>query len=267
MTARKKISKNFLAEAGSVRAFSGDMLPYMAANLLQLAREAKEETPEFRSHIIQFFQHTVLAMAPHGLVGYQVIVPPDGAPLLIPDELALVWYATRTAYQNAAGTASRFVYSPAHWLVFDKKSSWSTYPEIFVEQMESRKPVHLFGTPVNPQNCTTRILLTTTNPKLSQGQARKQLALCLVEIQRFQRPGLESLICWTDRNYVVVWENWTKGSKMDTGNLDLIASNSGEVIMRTDAQEFKLALNATDPEPTGLVVDAEGACFNFTFSQ
>jgi hypothetical protein len=273
MKIQKKSSQSSLAEANSVRGFSGDMLAYLLADLLQVtrdnaARASNEQlTPEFRTQLPPFFQHTILDMVPHGLVGYQVIVTPDGAPILVPNEFALVWYLSQIAYQSAQGTASRFAYGPLHWLLFNKKTSWSAYPELFIKQMEARKPVHLFANPVNPQNCNTRILLSMTDSKLTQDQARKQLALCLAEIQRVQLPGLESLICWTDRNYVVVWENWTKGSKIDTQNLDFIAGYSGEVIMRTEAKNFQISAKAKGAEPKELVVGSEGACFNFIFSR
>jgi len=104
-----------------------------------------------------FMPTTVQMQRLYGLTAYlPAVLPPDhGAG--VPDEVALVFYRTQNAYQEAKRCVGGRCYSELHELVFDMGSSKSGFPLLFTGTVVEDQPYHLFDTSVDWQLGAARL--------------------------------------------------------------------------------------------------------------
>ncbi len=166
-----------------------------------------------------FIPATVQMMQPWGLTAYLPTVLPSHAAsnANIPDEIALVFYESCEAYEQAAhASVAGRAYEALHATVFnfDEASaipaSRSGFPVLFGEERLMAKPegyYSLFEAQVNWQQGNTVVLVCTTeNGELPL----KALAAKLGNLQSKPPKGLDGLMLATAKDVIVLWAHWSR---------------------------------------------------------
>lgn len=180
----------------SVRVFAGYRLP-------SLTREAF-----FKELGHTFMPGTPFMLAPLGLSAYVAAVLDLDPAAGMPDEVALIVYASKEAYDARQNWLQGRMYTHSHAGVFDMARSRGQFPgpdsAPNVLDPPGRWCWHLFDRPVDWQEGSTRLIFLVGTP--SQGP----LQVALVDAARAGKPamasaGIDQVIIVAEADYAAVW--------------------------------------------------------------
>jgi len=153
-----------------------------------------------------FMPMTVQMQRLYGLTAYLPgLLPPDHGEVM-PAEVALVFYRTQNAYQEAKRCVGGRAYSELHDLVFDMNASRSSFPRLFMGTVEPDQPYHLFDTSVDWQAGWARLVVG----RVPNGAAPDALIARVREeataLQR-SRGSFDAVIFCVTPRYLLWWEH------------------------------------------------------------
>lgn len=126
-----RVTLDLPVSAQAARVFFGIRAPFLIPQAgADEATKAKLRNTFFKDLGETFMPGTPLMQAPLGLSAYvpAVIDPPEGSDL--PDEVAIIVYASRAVYDRFRSTSlSRRMYTKSHVAVFDMDRSAAMFPE------------------------------------------------------------------------------------------------------------------------------------------
>jgi len=236
-------------------ALHGVAVPPDAVRVWRGRRRADLAENEFFDKLGKVFMpFTVQMQRLYGLTAYlpAVIHGEDG----LPDEIALVFYKTRKAYDDAKKYPGGQAYSDLHSVVFDLGKSSSGFPEFLGQSFSLDKPYYLLQMHADWKKGIAQLYV---------GHRRKGLSLkdyCLnlqLEAQNIQKnPGaIDGAILFATKDWMIYWQHST------VGNAPISTfSQTTESIMKKEAncEEIPTAFFS----PVNLVA-SPGDFFNFQF--
>lgn len=111
-----------------------------------------------------FIPLTPQQQAPFGLTAYLPTILPADKPEGVPDEIALVFYRSREAYQGAKRATGGRAYNLLHAAVFDFARSTSDWPELLHGPPVPDRPYYLVDTPTDWFSGSSRVLVAARRP-------------------------------------------------------------------------------------------------------
>jgi hypothetical protein len=215
---------------------------------------------EFRKKIGRIFiPAAVQTQAPLGMTAYLPAVLPDERPPAMPDEIALVFYESQTAYDRTGDTTVGRVYSLLHRSLFSFPRSKTGFPVALDGELAADTPYHLFSDEADWYGGECRLLVGT--PKSGQNDFRGSVHGILEALRRDRPPGLDGAIVLAADSYLLYWEHWT--DKSGQGAAAALAKLI-DVTLDTTARAQKVPRDGFDIYP-GLEIAAGGAALNLRF--
>ena len=184
----------------SIRVFAGYRLPTLTREdfFLELGKTFMPGTP--------------CMLAPLGLAAYLpvVLTSEDGSGL--PDEVALIVYASRDAYTAARNNSLEGrMYTHSHAGVFNMATSRGQWPggatEPHKQEVSDRWCWYAFDNAVDWQQGTTRVLFLRAEPG-RDGLQQDLHALATDHIARLATSGADQAIFLAAPSYAVIWIHW-----------------------------------------------------------
>jgi len=172
-------------------------------------------TPQFQSQL--------------GLTAYLPAVLPAEVPNGVPDEIALVFYESKEAYNSAKETIAGRAYADLHSTVFsftDPRRSTSDWPSIFSGVLEREKPYFLFDKNVDWQSGHTNVLVASRAESSSDEQFLNNITTTVTRIQAANLSGLDGAIVVVGSDYFVYWEHWTDLKSAPNSLIQDLATNN-----------------------------------------
>jgi len=152
-------------------------------------------------------------------------------PAAVPDQTALMWWATTTAHDEATKTVAVRAYQDLHGAVYDTKISRSDVPVKLEHGIVANQPVYFFDQPADWMTGKVRHLV---GAPISPGYIGP-LLLWALAYQKKPPKGVDGALLITGNGgYVAFWEHWTNRvgkspiddlAKMVTPFLSAVAEN------------------------------------------
>jgi hypothetical protein len=171
----------------------------------------RKNRPLKRSDFIEklgtvFMPMTVQMQRLFGLAAYLPAILPEAKNAGMPDEIALVFYRTQGAYHEAKRCVGGRTYSELHKLLFDMRSSESSFPEMFAGKVQPDKAYHLFSKSVDWQAGSARVYAGTRRSAVREEVFLKRLGQIAANLQKV--PGsLDAVIFCATNEWLVWWEH------------------------------------------------------------
>ena len=181
----------------------------------------------------EFMPATVQTPGKFGLCAYLVVVPPADHPAHVPDEIALVMYASEAGYRQMNADPEGKRYQESHWDVFQRGTSGSLVPQplsgIVSELPLKGLAFDLMGKSTDWQAGYTIFTLEFRRPEAERADFPEKLARHLGAVRAaFSSRGLHGCLVLMTEAYVMSFMNWESQAAMDTA----FASSDGKAIAR-----------------------------------
>jgi hypothetical protein len=198
------------------------------------------------------------------LTAYLPAVLPANKPAGVPDEIALVFYASQQDYTNASLAAGGRAYSLLHATIFDLGRSLSGFPKPLAGGFVAGTPFHLFDDDVDWQTGFAQVFVgaerNATDPALFSSELG---AFCAAQ-QSDRPPGLDGAIMVAENGYAIYWEHWLTPQAAQSSRIGDLAAIAAPVLLEPYSPvAVPTALDAVWP---GLQVSG-GECFNTQFDK
>lgn len=155
-----------------------------------------------------FIPSTVQFQGRLGLSAYLPTVLPDDKPETLPDEIALVFYASQDTYRDTFKTLGGRAYAELHKPVFSSRSK-SGFPTQLGSSLELDTPYHLFDTDADWHYGACKILVGTRPDTQDGATFRATIHEWLIKERDRAPQGLDgAIVCATD-DYLIYWEHWS----------------------------------------------------------
>lgn len=162
----------------------------------------------------QFFQKlgnvfipiTAQHQAPAGLTAYLPTVLPPNKPECLPDEIALVFYASQADYKQTFKTCGGRAYGLLHSAVFDGARSKSGFPELLIGSPQPNHPYYLLNQPADWYIGRSRVLVGTRRAADSPEYFKTIVTEMLNSVQQ-KAVGLDGLYFVYTEDYLTCWEH------------------------------------------------------------
>ena len=157
-----------------------------------------------------FIPGTPLMQAPMALSAYlpAVIDPVEGSAL--PDEVALIVYASRDIYSDfRANSLSRRMYTRSHHAVFDMSASMAQFPgpldapEVREGSVGIAQYVYLFDRAVDWQAGYTRVCLVQAGA--TDGTFQVNMLDCLSRLEGSIKPAVDQIVAGVAPGFAALW--------------------------------------------------------------
>lgn len=197
-------------------------------------RKEGASSEEFRKRLAnEFMPATVQTPGKFGLCAYLVVVPPADHPAHIPDEIALVMYASEAGYRKMNADPEGKRYQESHWDVFQRGTSGSLVPQAFPgivsELPQKGLAFDLIGKSADWQAGYTLFTLEFRRPELGPVDFPGKLARHLGSVRAaFSSRGLQGCLVLMTDAYVMSFMNWESRAAMDAA----FASSDGKAVAR-----------------------------------
>jgi hypothetical protein len=153
-----------------------------------------------------FMPFTVQMQRLYGLTAYLPAVLPAEKHEGLPDEIALVFYKTQQAYDDAKEYPGGQAYSDLHSVVFDLQKSTSGFPEFFNHSLSLNKPYYLFQTRVDWKKGIAHLYVGARKKDVDVEDYRTKLESKARNIQR--HPGVvDAAILFASVDWIVYWQH------------------------------------------------------------
>jgi len=171
------------------------------------------EAVKFREKLgTVFIPSTVQFQARLGLTAYLPTVLPDDKPEALPDEIALVFYASQDAYHDTFKTLGGRVYAELHKPVFSPRSK-SDFPVKLDAAFEPDTPYHLFDNPADWQYGTCKVLVGARPDGQEAGDFRAAVQEWLAQERARTPQGPDGAIVCVAADYLLYWEHWAETAR------------------------------------------------------
>jgi len=214
-----------------------------------------------------FMPGTPLMQAPLGLSAYlpAVIDPPEGSGL--PDEVAIIVYASRPIYNSFRDISlSRRMYTRAHAAVFDMDRAAAVFPDPIAAPAtgtflgEAAHFAYMSENATDWQSGYTRVLFIVPAAR-GEGFANDMLARVAAAADSAAAKGIGQIVIGVTSSFAALWVHSAQPLSASAAELDLLPDNAG--LMRD-----------LDALPSMVIGDTEqgetitGPCaFTFRFSR
>lgn len=198
------------------------------------------------------------------LSAYLPAVLPANKPDGMPDEIALVFYRTQQAYQDASLCAGGRAYSLLHSTIFNlgKGGSLSGFPTKLQGNFVLDAPFHLFDDAVDWQGGFTQLFVGSRRAAIDPALFAHQIADFCAAQQANRPAGLDGAIVVAASGYLIYWEHWlTRAAAQSSGIGRLTDLAAPELLAPYSEVAVPPGLDAVWP---GLQVSG-GECFNTQF--
>jgi hypothetical protein len=196
-----------------------------------------------------------------GLTAYLPTVLPCDKPPAVPDEIALVFYQYRKAYDEAKETVGGRAYSELHELVFDLKKSQTGFPQKFTGTLVPGERYHLFDKRVDWQAGQVKVFVGVRSGEDVSGFLRG-IEEWLREVQDSGDSALDGAIVAASEEYVVYWEHWPNQANAERSAIPRLGGRV-QAVYHESIPAYTLTDGLWDVCP-GLEVKG-GESFNFQF--
>jgi len=143
-----------------------------------------------------------------GLTAYvPSMVSQKNKPAAVPDQTALMWWATTTAHDEATKTVAVRAYQDLHGAVYDTKVSRSDVPVPLGTPIAVNQPYYFFDNPADWMLGTVRHLVGA--PK-SPSNFLTALQTWASAYKAKPPKGVDGALLLAGNGYVAFWEHWTK---------------------------------------------------------
>jgi quinol monooxygenase YgiN len=185
--------------------------------------------------IDDFMPATVQTHGQEGLMSYMVILPPASAPWNIPDEIALVAYASEDIYKTITTTPHGRAYQIKHGDIFTPKDNPATgaliipgqsrgsrslvprpFAEISPEEFRREAAYDVLSQPVDWQTGHSMFFMGLRKPSLRPDFFWDALYRHIQNVRTaFPAQGLKGYLVLADPNYEIALLNWESREAME----------------------------------------------------
>lgn len=143
-----------------------------------------------------------------GLCAYLPSMPAqDGKPASVPDQTALMFWATQQAYTDAFNTVAVRAYTNLHGDVYDTTRSSAQFPVPFAGQVVAEQPYHLFDAPADWMLGTVRHLVGARPAAQPAADFLAAVQAWAAGYQSARPQGVDAALLCAGDDYVVFWEH------------------------------------------------------------
>ncbi len=203
-----------------------------------------------------FIPLTVQMQRLYGLTAYLPAVLPADKPDAAPDEIALVFYRSQQAYEDAKQYPGGAAYSDLHGLVFDLPASGSGFPELFKDRFVLNRPYHLFSLPIDWKAGFASAYVGTRKPAVTPDNYRKAIEDAARPVQAAGH--VDGAVLFASEDFVVFWQHAQQSTELLTRFSDVT-----DQVFAKDARPTVLAPDLTAPGVRLTITGGE--CFNMQF--
>jgi len=208
-----------------------------------------------------FMPMTVQMQRLFGLTAYLPAILPETKSEGMPDEIALVFYQTQGAYHEAKRCVGGRSYSELHQLLFDMPASASSFPELFIGEVQPDKAYHLFPKSVDWQIGSARLYAGTRRSKVREAGFLKKLGQVATELQK--APGnLDAVIFCATKEWLIWWEHSSESTPEPNARFNEIAVE----VFSPVARRVQVPGSLLRPY-SGLTLNARGDFLNAQFQR
>lgn len=224
-----------------------------------------------------FIPGTPQFQAQLGMTAYLPAVIPDAAPVVVPDEIALVFYESKQVYSATYRTIAGRAYGALHETIFQfgtskeshsDMSSKSGWPVLFTKAVAMDVPYYLHENRVDWKQGSAKVLVAVPlssrlDGTISEEKYHDLILRFATRIRRHAPVGMDSAILVKSREYLLYWEHWQDQAEITTDHLAELFENL-KVIMLTEAVNITVSAALHD-EYDGLKELTGGAFLNVQF--
>ena len=228
-------------------------------------RAAGLDAPELRRALGEvLLPAAVQTQAPLGLAACLTAVLPDDRPAHVPDEVALLVYESREAWDRTSETTAGRIWPRLRGALFGPESQ-SGFAQKLDAALEPDRPYFLFADEADWLPGLTKVLVATA-PEGQTGEAfRAAVQEALAVLQGDRPPGLDGAIAMVSADGVLVyWEHWIDAASAANSRIAGLAA-LGTPVLLADAVPTKVAAHPAEFYP-GLEIKG-GECLSLRFER
>ena len=211
-----------------------------------------------------FIPVTARLQSLHGLTAYLPTVMPLDKPSGVPDEIALVFYRIRQAYDDTKLTAPGRAYASLHSTVFGFPPSEGSFPSALAESLKFDTPYYLFADRADWMTGFTQVFAGTRPARMTVLDFASGLFNFAKDLQRDRPKGLEGAVLHVTEDWVLYWEHWTNQRASLGGRIAALPKLARQVVSQPHrATPLSTKLTAHD----GGVTTKGGESFNIRFTR
>lgn len=155
-----------------------------------------------------------------GLRAYVPSMPSqNGKPPTVPDQTALMFWATQQAYSDAFKTVAVRAYTNLHGGGYGPGSS-AQFPVPLGRQVVAEQPYYLFDNPADWMLGTVRHLVGARPDAQTAEEFLAAIQTWAVRYQQGKPAGVDAALLCAGNDYVVFWEHWSEGQSVSGSPLD-----------------------------------------------
>ncbi len=211
-----------------------------------------------------FIPATAQLQSLHGLTAYLPTVMPLDKPSGVPDEVALVFYRTRQAYDDTELTVPGRACSSLHSTVFGVPPSEGSFPSALAESLKFDTPYYLFADQADWMTGFTQVFAGTRPAKMTALDFASGLFNFAKDLQQDRPKGLEGAVLHVTEDWALYWEHWTNQRASLGGRIAALPKLARQVVSQPHrATPLSTKLTAHD----GGVTTKGGESFNIRFTR
>jgi len=211
-----------------------------------------------------FIPATAQLQSLHGLTAYLPTVMPLDKPSGVPDEVALVFYRTRQAYDDTELTVPGRACSSLHSTVFGVPPSEGSFPSALAESLKFDTPYYLFADQADWMTGFTQVFAGTRPAKMTALDFASGLFNFAKDLQQDRPKGLEGAVLHVTEDWALYWEHWTNQRASLGGRIAALPKLAAQILSQSHrAMPLSMKLTARD---AGVTVKG-GESFNIRFTR
>lgn len=155
-----------------------------------------------------------------GLRAYVPSMPSqEGKPSTVPDQTALMFWATQQAYDDAFKTVAVRAYTNLHGDAYGPGSS-AQFPVPLARQLVAEQPYYFFDNPSDWMLGAVRHLVGARPAPQTAEEFLDIIGTWAAHYQQRKPEGVDAALLCVGNNYVAFWEHWTVGQGVLASPLD-----------------------------------------------
>jgi hypothetical protein len=211
-----------------------------------------------------FIPVTAQLQSLHGLTAYLPTVMPLDKPSGVPDEVALVFYRTRQAYDDTELTVPGRACSSLHSTVFGVPPSEGSFPSALGESLKFDTPYYLFADQADWMTGFTQVFAGARPAKMTALDFASGLFNFAKDLQQDRPKGLEGAVLHLTEDWVLYWEHWTNQRASLGGRIAALPKLAAQILSQCHrAMPLSMKLTARD---AGVTVKG-GESLNIRFTR
>lgn len=179
---------------------------------------------DFAAFLGQVFVPACALLQPDaGLRAYVPSMPAqEGKPPTVPDQTALMFWATQQAYSDAFRTVAVRAYTNLHGDAYGPGSS-AQFPVPLGAQVVAEQPYHLLDQPADWMLGTVRHLVGARPAAQAPAEFLAAVQAWAAGYQARPPAGVDGALLCAGNDYVVFWEHWPVAAEVAASPLDALA--------------------------------------------